>query len=194
MENTQTPMQIDGITEGIYAGFWSRFASMFLDAFFILPFLLLTAYIGGLGTAGYFSFLVANLAFMLWYCIYLPKKYGGTPGKFVVGIKIIRLDGQPIDWKEATLRQSVLFAIILLSNILVAVCFLKGDEATYFSLDWIKRSEYLESISPLLFQLISWVTNIWFFVGFVFLLTDKRKRAVHDFIAGTVVVWKKTKK
>jgi uncharacterized RDD family membrane protein YckC len=33
--------------------------------------------------------------------IYLVKKYGGTPGKLIVGIKIIKLDGTDVTWKEA---------------------------------------------------------------------------------------------
>ncbi len=184
----QTPLQIDGITDSIYAGFWSRLASLLLDFIFILPVVFLTLYLNGLGKNIYFYTFIPNLAFGLWYSIYLPKKHGGTPGKLVAGIKIIRLDGEPIDWKEAILRHIVLFALTILSSIMMTVNLLEADEATFASLSWLQQSQYLMSLSPLFFKFYTWTSNIWIYSEFIVLLTNKRKRAIHDFIAGTVIV------
>ncbi len=104
MENKQTPIQIDGINDNIYAGFWARLGSLLLDALFMMPIIGLTLYLNGLDKNVYFITFLPNFIFGLWYGIYLPKKYGGTPGKLLVGLKIIRLDGETIDWKESILR------------------------------------------------------------------------------------------
>lgn len=188
MNSEQTPLKIDGISESIYAGFWARLGSLLLDTVFMLPVVFLALYLNGFGKNYYFYTFIPLLAFELWYNIYLPKKYGGTPGKLAVGIMIIRLDGQPIDWKESILRYSVLLVLSILNTVMMTSCLLKADDATFNSLGWMQRSQYLVSLSPLFFRVYLWVSNIWVYGEFFVLLTNKRKRAIHDYIAGTVIV------
>lgn len=188
MSNNQVPLQIDGITESIYAGFWARLGSLLLDSVFSIPVIFLVLYLNGLGKNVYFYTLVPNLLFFIWYNIYLLKKYGGTPGKLVVGIKIIKLDGQAIGWKEAILRNVILLALTVLSCIVMTVCLIKADDATFTSLSWMKQTQYLMTLSPVFFKIYAWASNIWIYSEFIVLLTNKRKRAIHDFIAGTVIV------
>lgn len=188
MDNKQTPLQIEGISDNLYAGFWIRLGSLLLDTIFMLPIIFLILYINGLGKNVYFYSIIPNLAFALWYNIYLPKKYGGTPGKLVAGVKIIRLDGEAIGWKEATLRYSVMLILAILSSIWMINCLLQADEATFTSLGWLQRTQYLMTLSPGFFKFYNWASNIWIYSEFIVLLTNKRKRAIHDFIAGTVIV------
>jgi uncharacterized RDD family membrane protein YckC len=188
MNIKETPIQIDGINDNIYAGFWARLGSLFLDLIIVLPVIFLIQFLNGLGKNIFFMTIIPNILFALWYNIYLPKKYGGTPGKLIVGNKIIRLDGEPIQWKEAILRHIVMFALTILNVIVMTICLLKADDETFKSLGWLQRSQYLMSLSPLFFKLYTWISNIWIYSEFVVLLTNKRKRAIHDFIAGTVIV------
>ena len=188
MNENETPLEIDGINESIYAGFWARFASFFLDALIMLPLIFLILYLNGLGKNIYFYTIIPNLLFGLWYHIYLPKKYGGTPGKLIFGMKIIKLNGEEIDWKEAILRHSILLILTLLSVVMMASCLVSADETVFNSLGWLKRSEYLMSLSPTFFLVYTWINNIWVYSEFIVLLTNKRKRAIHDYIAGTVIV------
>jgi uncharacterized RDD family membrane protein YckC len=188
MNENQTPLEIDGINESIYAGFWARFASFILDALIMLPLIFFILYLNGLGKNIFFYTLIPNLLFGLWYHIYLPKKYGGTPGKLIVGMKIIKLNGESIDWKEAILRHSVLLALTLFSIVMMTSCLISADETTFNSLGWLKRSEYLMTLSPMFFLIYTWVSNIWIYSEFIVLLTNKRKRAIHDYIAGTVIL------
>ncbi len=44
------------------------------------------------------------------------------------------------------------------------------------------------SLSPIFFLIYTWVSNIWIYSEFIVLLTNKRKRAIHDYIAGTIIV------
>src|SRR6478672_11935008 len=100
MIDQQIPLTIDGINESIYAGFWTRLGALLLDLLIILPYLLLILYINGLSKNAYYFTFIPDLIFDFWFCVYLVKKYGGTPGKLLLGIKIIKLDGTDVTWKE----------------------------------------------------------------------------------------------
>ena len=184
----QTPLKLSGITESIYAGFWIRVWAQILDTVFVLPVLFLILYINGLGKNMYFYTLLPNLLFILWYNVYLPQKNGGTPGKTMAGITIIRLDGNYISWKEAALLYVVLFSLSTRNIIMISCNVLKANDTLFMSLGWLKRSQYLMSFSPIFFKLTSWLTNLWFVGEYFVLLINKRKRSISDFIAGTVVV------
>jgi len=188
MNENRMPLEINGINESIYAGLWARFASFILDALIMLPLIFFILFLNGLGKNIFFYTLIPNFLFGLWYQIYLPKKYGGTPGKLIAGMKIIKLNGESIDWKEAVLRHSVLLLLTLFSVVMMTSCLISADETTFNSLGWLKRSQYLMSLSPMFFLVYTWVSNVWVYSEFIVLLTNKRKRAIHDYIAGTVIV------
>lgn len=181
-------MYLNGVTGNIYAGFWLRLGSLLLDFIFVIPLGFLTLYLNSRGQYIYFFTVIPSLAFGLWYNIYLSKRYGGTPGKLAGGINIIRSDGGPIDWKEAILRHIVLFALTILSVVMMISCVLSADEATYARLSWLKQPQYLTTQSPIFFKVYNWATYIWIYSEFIVLLTNKMKRAIHDYIAGTVIV------
>jgi uncharacterized RDD family membrane protein YckC len=190
MENKEIPLQLEGISDNLYAGFWPRLGSSLLDSLFTMPVILLIQYVNGLDKDVYFYTCVPGLIFELWYYIYLVKQHGGTPGKLVAGITIIKLNGEPIDWKEAILRHIVL-AVLALAGIIITISALRQiDGATYLSYSWWQKPQYLTLFSPLAFTIYGWATNIWTWGEFIVLLTNKRRRALHDYIAGTVVVRK----
>jgi len=188
MENKQTPLALNGVSENIYAGFWLRLGSLLLDFVFVIPVTILILYLNSLGKEIYFYTILPGLLFGLWYNIYLPKRYGGTAGKLVVGIKIIKINGQSIEWKEAILRHIVLLIMTIFSIVIMIFCVLQADESTYINLSWLKQSAYLMTFAPILFKVYTWSSNIWIYSEFIVLLTNKRKRAIHDYIAGTVIV------
>lgn len=188
MNEQQTPLEIEGVTENIYAGFWRRFGALWLDVIFVLPVILFIQFFNSLNKDIYFITLIPNLLFLLWYNIYLPKQYGGTPGKLAVGIKIIRIDGYSIGWNEAILRHIVMLALSVLSSIMLAVSVLEADNDIFTNLGWLEQSQYLAARTPVYTKIHSWVSNIWVYSEMIVLLLNDRKRAIHDFIAGTVIV------
>lgn len=188
MNDKQIPFTISGIDNDIYAGFFVRLGSMLLDGIIMLPIILIILYVNGLSVNMYFYTIIPNLLFGIWYNIYLPKKYGGTPGKLIAGIKIIKINGKPIGWREAILRHSVLLGLTIYSVIIMIICLLKADETVFNDLDWLKRTHYLMSLATIPFTIYVWASNIWIYSEFIILLTNKRKRAAHDFIAGTAIV------
>ena len=188
MTTKQTPLQIDGIHEPIYAGFWLRFGALVLDVIIMSPLIILYIFINGQSkNACYFTFVVM-LLISIGYNVYLVKKIGGTPGKLATRIKIIRTDGKDIGWKEAFLRYSVDLAFVIFIGIITIKSNSLADDEMFKSLAWINRQEYLMSFSPIFFKIHSWINNIWIYGELIVLLTNKRKRALHDFIANTVIV------
>ena len=70
------------------------------------------------------------------------------------------------------------------------MCIGDKSDATYFSMGWKERSQYIiEQASPW-YNVVTILMNIWIWSEFVVMLTNKRRRALHDFIAGTVVIRK----
>lgn len=187
----QTPLEIEGINESIYAGFILRIGASILDFLILLPYTFLIIYLNGLSKDFYYLTIVIGLGFHLWFNIYLVKRYGGTPGKLISGIKIIKIDGEELTYKEAVLRQIVELFLLVFISIATIYSLPMVDEEHYQSLNWLKKQEYLYSLIPILFKIHVWVSNIWVYSELIVLLFNKRKRALHDFIAGTVIVKKK---
>jgi len=184
----QTPLQLDGIKESIYAGFWTRFGSLLMDFVIMIPVLVLTFYLYAINIRFYYYLFLPNLVLGLWYWVYLVKRYGGTPGKLIVGIRIIKLDGQAVTWREAFLRYVVNLIIAIFGIVVIFIAVSNIDETYYNSLTWLQKQAVIGTVNPLLFKVFSWTNNIWLYGELIVLLTNKRKRAIHDFIAGTVIV------
>jgi len=188
MNKTQTPLEIEGINGNIYAGFWIRLGSLLLDILIMAPIIFITLYLNGLDKNVYYFTLIPVLIFDFWYNIYLVKKHGGTPGKLLSGIKIIKIDGDQIDWKEAILRDIVTFLLAICYAVITIIALSEANTEYYESLTWITKYQYLVTLAPLLFSSYTWLSNIWTYSELVVLLFNKRKRSLHDFIAGTVIV------
>jgi uncharacterized RDD family membrane protein YckC len=52
----------------------------------------------------------------------------------------------------------------------------------------MERIEYIVPLYPSWYDLVTIGTNVWVWGELFVLLLNKRKRAIHDFIAGTVVI------
>ncbi|HEY9909916.1 MAG TPA: RDD family protein [Thermosynechococcaceae cyanobacterium] len=91
-----------------YVGLGKRFVALLIDGI-ILQFVnyLIAAVTGGTTEGGYSVQGPAALlvfAVNIGYGVVLEKIQGATLGKQVVGIKVVRMDGSPIDWSEAVIR------------------------------------------------------------------------------------------
>jgi uncharacterized RDD family membrane protein YckC len=64
------------------------------------------------------------------------------------------------------------------------------SDTQYYSLGLLKRTEMLESIAPSWYQVVKITTQIWVWSEFLTMLFNQKRRAIHDFMAGTVVIKK----
>jgi uncharacterized RDD family membrane protein YckC len=188
MTDKKTPLTIVGIKENIYGGFWTRLGSLLLDLIILLPYIFILQYINGLNKNAYYYTFIPGLIVQFWFNIYLVKKYGGTPGKLIVGIKILKLDGTDVTWREAVLRQSIAFVLTIFASCMTIYALSLADGAYFERLSWIQKQQYLLSLTPLLVKIYTWTNNCWVYSEFFVLLFNKRKRALHDFIADTVII------
>jgi uncharacterized RDD family membrane protein YckC len=172
----------------LYAGFGPRFCSLLLDGLFTSPLFLVSYFLQSNGKELYFFWIILGVTFNIWYHVYLVAKNGGTPGKLIMGMKIARLDLETIGWREAVLRHIVEITLMLLSYLMVIYALHNFNEAHYLALNWRLRSKYVYSFYPALHRYFTWLSGLWFWSELIVLLTNDKKRALHDYIAGTVVV------
>lgn len=188
MKDAQVPVTLPGLHESLFAGFWARFGSILLDGLIFTPVTIFILVAQNFGQTGY---LIGGLTSLLLYVIlyiYVAGKYGGTPGKLICGIKIIRMDGEDISYSEAAKRSGVQLAISFLAQIMLFSAVYSMTPEEYDALSWAEKSVAITQVYPTLHLLHLIIANIWIWGELIVLLTNDRKRALHDYMANTVVV------
>jgi len=188
MKNELLPKRFPGLNGEVYAGFWIRVAAKLVDVIIMLPVIVLLMYVNSLSKSAYFYAIIPSLLVNIIYEVVLVKIYGGTPGKLIMGIKIIQKNGDDIDWRAACYRYSVEFFLAILGVYVMILTLNMIDDATYTSLGFLKRSQLLADINPIPNKVQSWLNGAWIIIGLIVLVFNARKRSTHDFIAGTVVI------
>jgi uncharacterized RDD family membrane protein YckC len=171
-----------------YAGFMVRLGAYLLDALILLPMIALGLFLGHKSRLflayGFIPLQLVNL----WYYIYLVSKNGGTPGKRLRKLKITLLDGAPVTLKRAAVRYLVFVGLITIASIGLNFSVLNMSDAEFHSLDYMERSQRLVQLAPAWYQPVFMVAQIWFWLDLVTMLFNRKRRTLHDHIAGTVVV------
>ena len=187
---TNEPIELETVpyNKTMYPGYLLRFGAFLLDLLIVAPFFILVLYLNSLGKEMYYFTFIPSLAFSIWYHIYLLKRYGATPGKLLSGIRVVKTNGQYPDWKEAFLRFTLTLSVLIFGTIIKFVALSEADAGYYDGLGWRQQTEYLKTLSPGLFMINLWLSSIFFWGDLVVLFTNRKKRALHDLIAGTVVV------
>lgn len=170
-----------------YATFWQRFAAMWIDVFVLLPLLVVQGFLESLSKGAALAFVIPMAAAYVAYSIYCHGRFGQTLGKRVMRIRVIRATGGRIGWREAWLRSSieVFFAALGIIGSFVALATI--TDADYYGVGWMQRGENLAALEPAWLAWTGTATQIWMWSEVVVMLFNKRRRALHDFIAGTVV-------
>ncbi|EPJ46300.1 MAG: hypothetical protein OFPII_21660 [Osedax symbiont Rs1] len=180
------PIEKDGFK--VYAGFWQRFGAGIVDTIVLIPVAYLFYYLEGISISAAIITAVISCGLYSVYTIYFHNRYGATLGKMASKIRVTNPDGSSISLKQAVLRSSVdiCFAVLMVIAQIIAISQANPEE--YLSAGWMERIEYLVPLFPSWYDLVVSVANIWVWSEFFVLLLNKRKRAIHDFIAGTVVI------
>jgi len=157
-----------------YRTFWPRFWGPSIDSVILWPLISLLPLLLGalldtsLNVAWGMSLFIWTIQFG--YIIYFNGRYGGTVGKLKCNLRILdHKTEQPITFKQAFLRDSIPVALAL----------------AFFV---IYLSEPTEEKDARLILVLSGIYMLWFLAEILTMLTNSKRRALHDFIAGTVVV------
>ena len=68
---------------------------------------------------------------------------------------------------------------------------LNMSDTEFMTLGLVDRTNKIMELAPIWYKPMYWANNIWIWSEFIVLLLNKRKRALHDYVAGTVVIQKK---
>jgi uncharacterized RDD family membrane protein YckC len=175
-----------GASEPQYGGFWRRFAALWLDFLVLSPVALVLVWLDAQTRYAQAYFLLPSLILGVFYHVYLVQRFGGTPGKLIMRLNITRLNGLPVGHREALLRyfpELVLSAWIGIGTAYASFHMTDADQA----LSFMDRARRRASLVPG-FGAIQVLNTIWVWSEFLVLLTNRKRRALHDFLAGTVVI------
>ena len=177
-----------------YGGFWRRLGAFLFDQ---ITMILSLAVIGGVIAAAIFIALrtvvpthiieelspLLLLPIMLVYNVFLVARYGSTPGMWLFKLKLRMQDGSAVTSRATWLRYSVVAGLSLLADIprlwellllFLPATLTQGASAFGYASAWEE-----------------WFVNIvwiWMLSEFIALMLNKQRRALQDFVAGTVVV------
>src|ERR1700745_3787029 len=87
-----------------YGGFWVRFAAIWLDLLVMLPLLAVVFWASQQYRLFQVYYFVPGTVFGLFYSVYLVRRFGGTPGKLIMRLRIRKVSGDPVGYREAMLR------------------------------------------------------------------------------------------
>lgn len=170
-----------------YAGFWPRLGALLLDLVIMLPLIVLSVWCSERRRLFELYYFLPGILFSLFYGVYLVRRFGGTPGKLIVGVRIRKVSGEPVGYREAFLRYLPDLILGTLASITVIIALFHMSDAEYHSLSFMARSKRIVELTPW-YTPLQIVQNIWVWGELIVLLTNRKRRALHDFIAGTVVV------
>lgn len=171
-----------------YAGFWSRLGALLLDVLIMLPLSALVLW----GSERYRLFdlyyFVPGTLFSLFYGVYLVRRFGGTPGKLIVGVRIRKVSGEPVGYREAFLRYLPEFLLGTLMSVALLISVFHISDSEYYTLSFMERAKRMIELAPPWYKPLQIIQNVWVWGELIVLLTNRKRRALHDYIAGTVVV------
>ena len=172
----------------IYASFWQRFAAAWIDVFVLVPLVFLQFWLESISKTAAIVIVVPMIASYCAYTIYCHGRFGQTVGKHAMGIRVVRTTGERIGWSEAWLRSSVDVVFAFLEVVASYVALAAIPDAEYYGVGWMQRAVNLQDHRPAWLGWTVVATQIWVWSEVVVMLFNKRRRALHDFIAGTIVV------
>jgi uncharacterized RDD family membrane protein YckC len=163
-----------------YSTFWLRFAAGLLDGIILMPVSLIFGF-----ALMHSSWLpirivscVVNESFPVVYSIWMHGKYGQTLGKMSCGVIVLDISERPLTMKQAVLRDIFGVAFLLIGWV--------------FDIHNLIYGPALSQSGP--FAVIAMVVGYsalgLFGVEVITMLTNRKRRALHDFIAGSVVIQK----
>jgi uncharacterized RDD family membrane protein YckC len=161
-----------------YRTFWRRFWAGWIDGVVFLPIFLVNqwmwAHVSSVAVLGFWHVLNANLCLV--YSLIGHAVWGQTVGKRVTGVKVMQVSGGPLGLERALLRDGASWMITIVK--------LVGD-----------FPRVMAGVNPAqikgrgtLGQILMWGGMAWFLLELATMLLNDRRRAVHDLIAGSVVV------
>ncbi|MFC1544349.1 RDD family protein [Gemmatimonadota bacterium] len=166
-----------------YRTFAQRFGAALIDLLVILPVGLILGLGYELAPTPYVRvpvYLVLSFSYIA-YSILLHGHYGQTAGKMLTGVKVLTVSENKIGYRRAFLRDSPWVFTTLIASSMEVPRLVAGIDVL---------NEATPTIGSFVLSIAS---TVWFLLELATMLLNEKRRAIHDFIAGTVVVRTKVK-
>lgn len=171
-----------------YAGFWPRYWANFVDGLILTPIIFVHVWFTSRSYFVSLAFQVLFSLFFAFYNIYFIGRWGQTLGKMALGIKVVSINDSNAGFRRAFLRHLVDLCFSMLSLAATFYTYSKIDSEFFNELDLIVRTQMVADLTPFWAQVSSILSIVWILSELVVLLSNSKRRAIHDFIAGTAVV------
>jgi uncharacterized RDD family membrane protein YckC len=171
-----------------YAGFWPRLAAIIVDMIVLAPVIGISFWtLSASRTTALLLELPLAFAFAF-YNIYFIGRWGQTIGKMALKIRVVRLDGGEAGFKRAFYRHAVDFAFSVATSALAVYALMSVTDHEYSMLAFDERVNLAEDKTGVWTSALIWLSFAWTGSELVVLLLNEKRRALHDYIAGTVVI------
>jgi len=162
-----------------YQTFWPRFCAGFIDGLVFLPLSFVDSFLSAPERPPVIIIVWSGIIYSSYwlYSVLLHSRYGQTLGKMAMKIKVLDVSEARIpSFRQAFLRDIGYIVLNTLSLAYLVYLVLAGE--------YVAGAE----ISSLPGRILMWASLGWFFLEIVTMATNEKRRAFHDFIAGTVVI------
>jgi uncharacterized RDD family membrane protein YckC len=161
-----------------YGTGWRRVGALFLDAAAFAPLGWLDQFIWNHTSAPsiLLPWVVLNSLVWLAYPIGFVAVFGQTLGKMACGVRVLDLRDKPVSFKQAVLREIAPVVFTPYFLFLQSQNILGGQLANRAFGDFTAMTH------------VGLLSGAWLLLEVITMLTNSKRRALHDFIAGTVVI------
>ncbi len=161
-----------------YNTFWRRLVAAIIDSFILWPLTFVNGYLED--TASRIVFSAGSLIFSTLYSTYfiiLHAKYGQTVGKKIMQIKVVDINEvSTIGIKRAIMRELPWIVSVI------------GIFIYSITLLFLTNHYNLENVKSTYNNLLFIISFTWMLIELITMLTNYKRRAVHDYLAKSVVI------
>ena len=168
-----------------YSTFGPRFWTGFVDSCVLWPVGLITTALHSFSLPRSLAALLVIVESLAWllYTVVMHARYGQTVGKMVTKVRVVDFQTEgSISWRQAWLREGIPMVlslgflgwevVLILTGSLNPRALVNGEALAVSKTFWLLMA----------------LPGFWFVAEVLTMLTNEKRRALHDFIAGTVVV------
>lgn len=133
--------------------------------------------------------LVLPLLLVNWaYSFLLHAWFGCTFGKELLGLRVVTVGGEPVGWSRAFRRSAVDLVFHSLVAAAEAPVVWELPESAFVSQGWTEMFHAIEGDFPSWSGAIDTLWFSWALSEFVTMFLNRQRRALHDFLGGTIVI------
>jgi uncharacterized RDD family membrane protein YckC len=172
-----------------YAGFAPRLGALLLDGAILAPPFLLADHWGVVRYPHFhlYATVAANIVYLA-LTVWMVARFGGSPGKLILGLRVTDVRGGPAGYRRAALRvlPTAVFGVASLFGLHATLSMMpNGNEVPSVFDDYMQQLARHQSMWA---QVTGWLTEAFFVADVVVFYRSVQDRALHDLIAGTAVI------